>query len=59
MKADWNAVCSNIAAILNKIKALIGLTCWLESVHSKNIALGNNFNEWCNQVHMHMAISMT
>ena len=31
---------------------------WLESVHNSN-ALGNNFNQWCNQAHMHLAISVT
>ena len=29
----------------------------LADLHSKNIVLGNNFNEWCNQVHVDLAIS--
>ena len=30
---------------------------WLESVHGNN-ALGNNFNGWCNQAHVHLAITV-
>ena len=30
---------------------------WLKSVHNSKL-LGNNFNGWCNQAHMHLTISV-